>query len=77
MAFRKVVACPVCNSQVAVYLGQLGNLRWLRCRDCGQDYHQPQAAALVEEIMLQQETKSPALKAKQARLLAILARRTS
>lgn len=32
-------ACPVCPGQ-GVPLGQLGPLRWYRCRDCGIDFNQ-------------------------------------
>jgi transposase-like protein len=31
-------ACPVCSGQ-GVPLGQLGRLRWYRCRDCGIDFN--------------------------------------
>ena len=30
-------ACPVCPGRGMV-LGQLGRLRWYRCRDCGIDF---------------------------------------
>ncbi len=30
-------ACPVCPGH-GVPLGQLGPLRWFRCRDCGIDF---------------------------------------
>lgn len=30
--------CPICDSNVAVVLGVLGNLKHLRCRDCGAQY---------------------------------------
>lgn len=31
-------ACPVCPGR-GVPLGQLGHLRWYRCRDCGIDFN--------------------------------------
>ena len=31
-------ACPVCPGR-GLPLGQLGSLRWYRCRDCGIDFH--------------------------------------
>jgi tRNA(Ile2) C34 agmatinyltransferase TiaS len=31
-------ACPVCPGH-GVPLGQLGPLRWYRCRDCGIDFN--------------------------------------
>jgi tRNA(Ile2) C34 agmatinyltransferase TiaS len=31
-------ACPVCPGR-GVPLGQLGTLRWYRCRDCGIDFN--------------------------------------
>jgi hypothetical protein len=29
--------CPACGSHDFVYLGRLGRLEWLRCRNCGLD----------------------------------------
>lgn len=31
--------CPACGAHEAVELGALGNLQWLRCRDCGMEYN--------------------------------------
>ena len=31
-------ACPVCPGR-GMPLGQLGRLRWYRCRDCGIDFN--------------------------------------
>ena len=31
--------CPLCDCKRAVELGVLGRLLWLRCRNCGIDYH--------------------------------------
>jgi uncharacterized Zn finger protein len=30
--------CPSCASFEATVLGSLGDLHWVRCRDCGTDY---------------------------------------
>lgn len=39
-------ACPLCDCEEVLLLGQLGFLVWLRCRACGLDYSRPMA---VEE----------------------------
>ena len=31
--------CPRCYSEEATGLGRLGLFKWVRCRDCGTDYH--------------------------------------
>lgn len=33
--------CPACGG-VGNRLGHLGKLLWLRCRDCGIDFHAPE-----------------------------------
>lgn len=35
--------CPICDG-TPVVLGQLGNLLWMRCRDCGMQYCKKQPA---------------------------------
>jgi len=34
-------ACPACRSTLAVVLGYLGTLLWVRCRQCGMDRQVP------------------------------------
>jgi len=35
------VGCPACGDKVAVWLGPLGSVTWLRCRGCSQVYEAP------------------------------------
>ncbi len=30
--------CPVCSGET-IFLGQLGNLEWYRCRNCGLEFN--------------------------------------
>lgn len=32
--------CPICGSEVAIYLGEFGGIEWFRCRNCGIDWHE-------------------------------------
>ena len=31
--------CPVCYCEFSIYLGQIGDILHLRCRDCGFNYN--------------------------------------
>jgi hypothetical protein len=33
--------CSVCGGVIFQFLGQLGLLRWYRCRSCGADHYIP------------------------------------
>jgi len=41
--------CPICDGPPVV-LGQLGNLLWMRCRNCGMEYSLKQLARKALKI---------------------------
>lgn len=45
------IKCPECGSHVLVYLGVLGTLTWLRCRQCGMDVHTTEPIAIESDDM--------------------------
>jgi tRNA(Ile2) C34 agmatinyltransferase TiaS len=65
------MSCPMCGETNAPQ-GALGHAEQYRCRACGAWYSDSEAVDTAVEIQEQQRVKSPALAAKQARLLAML-----
>lgn len=41
--------CKMCGGSVWVWLGRLGTLAWLRCRQCGCEVSVPQDAMSFDE----------------------------
>ena len=47
--------CPVCDGE-GIYMGQLGSLRWYRCRRCGMEFNDGRdIPRLIEQEEIEEE----------------------
>ena len=46
--YPTVIECPQCGGP-GTYLGTLGQLHWLRCRDCGMDFERHEAEVAADQ----------------------------
>lgn len=34
-----MIECPLCGADMPILLGELGNLTWFRCQQCGAEFN--------------------------------------